>query len=254
MSELGNDIEKGVEFFKQELALYKIHHKYAYVICSIVVIAICLFFFRECQHRKDVDELVKNISTYSDSAKHYKSKYGEVSYNKTLQFDNQKQLESYIASNDTLKQLLKKYKNTNSVTIIKDKVFIHDTIPIPFETKIPCNFNAFKIRSHKDSLNYKFVGTLFPNKFLIDTILLNNKQTVVDGYKKIGLFKKEHRIEILNSNPYIVVSNIGGYVVKDKPKRFGLGFSVGYGFGVRQNAVYLNPFIGVSANYNIISF
>jgi len=253
MSEIGTDIEKGVEFFKHELAIAKTHHKYAYVISGIVIIAICLFSFRECQHQKHADDLVKNISTYSDSAKHYKSKFGEIAFNQTLQFDNKKQLESYIASNDTLKQLLKKYKSTNSISVIKETVFIHDTVSIPFITKIPCNFNAFKIRTHKDSL-YKFVGTLYPDKFYVDTISMSNKQTIVDGYKKTGLFKKEHMIEILNSNPFISVKNIGGYSVKDKPKRFGLGFSVGYGFGFRQNTVYVNPYIGISANYNLISF
>lgn len=253
MSEIGTNIEKGIEFFKHELAVVKLHHKYAYVISIIVIVAIFLIFFRECEHQKHTDDLVKNISTYSDSAKHYKSKYGEVAYNQTLQFDNQKQLQSYIASNDTLKQLLKKYKSTNSVSVVKEQVFIHDTVPIPFKGNIPCTFNAFKIRSHKDSL-YKFVGTLYPDKFYVDTILMNNKQTIVDGYKKIGLFKKEHRIEISNTNPYIHISNIGGYSVKDKPKRFGIGFSVGYGFGLRQGSVSINPYLGISANYNLISF
>jgi hypothetical protein len=214
MNKISDDIQEGLNDFKKRIDVLKIHRRYIYVITGILTLAICLFLFRDCQHQKDIDNLVKNVATYSDSAKHYKSKYGTIAFNQALQFQNEKQLKAYLSQNDTLKQLLKSFKKISSVTIIKEKVYIHDTVPIPFETKIPCDFKPFTVK--RDCTNYHFKGTIFPDKFNIDEISIPNKQTVVLGEKKTGFMKKEYRVEITNSNPYIVTSNVGGYTVNPK--------------------------------------
>jgi len=218
MNQITDEIKEGFNEFKKDIDVLKIHRRYIYVIVAVVTILICAIIFRECQHQKDTDSLVKKISTYSDSAKHYKSKYGVVAYNQTLKFENVKQLKSYFLNNDTISNLLKKFKKINSVTIVKEKIYIHDTVPVYFtkDNIIPCDFKPFQVK--RDTTWYHFVGTIHRDKFVIDTILIPNKQTIAVGYKRINLFKKEQRVEIINSNPYLQISNIGGYVIDDKKK------------------------------------
>ena len=174
MNKISDDIQEGLDDFNKKIDVLKIHRRYIYIIVALVTILICSLIFIRCEHQKDIDNLVKNVATYSDSAKHYKSKYGVVAFNQTLQFQNEKQLKSYFSQNDTLKQLLKNFKKINSVTIIKEKIYIHDTVPIPFESVIPCDFQPFTVK--RDCTHYHFRGTIFPNKFNIDEISIPNKQ------------------------------------------------------------------------------
>ena len=84
---------------------------------SVVAFIMCLFFIQQCQNRKHESDLINNISTYSDSAKHYKDKLGNlVAYNQTLQFNNEAQLKSYLSKNDSMALLLKKFKDITSVS------------------------------------------------------------------------------------------------------------------------------------------
>ena len=240
MNKISDDIEEGLNDFKKGIDVLKIHRRYIYVIVALIVILICSVVFIRCEHQKQIDDLVKNVATYSDSAKHYKSKYGVVAFNQTLQFQNEKQLKAYFSQNDTLKQLLKNFKKINSVTIIKEKIYIHDTIPIPFETKIPCDFKPFQVK--RDCTNYHFKGTIFPDKFNIDEISIPNKQTVVLGEKKTGFMKKEYRVEITNSNPLIMTSNVGGYTVNPKKEWYQrpvVTFLIGTAVGSAATSVIL---------------
>lgn len=239
MNKISDEIQEGVNDFKKSVDVLKVHRRYIYIIISLITIIVCLFLFRECQHQKDVDSLVKSISNYSDSAKHYKNKYGVVATNSTLKFDNSEQLKNYLSNNDTLKQLLKKFKKINTVTIIKEKIYIHDTVPIPYESTIPCDFEPFKVR--RDTGWYHFVGTIHRNKFVIDTILIPNKQTIAVGYKRINLFKTESRVEVTNSNPFIQNSNVGGYLINDKKKWYQrpvVTFLIGTGIGSAATSIY----------------
>lgn len=218
MSNISDEIKEGLNEFKNDVDVLKVHRRYIYIIVAIITVFVCGFVFRECQHKNETDKLVKNIATYSDSAKHYKSKYGVIAYNQTLKFDNEKQLKAYLSTNDTIRELLKKFKKLNSVTVIKEKIYIHDTVPVYFtkDNIIPCDFKPFQVK--RDTTWYHFVGTIHRDKFTIDTILIPNKQTIAVGYKRINLFKKEQRVEVTNSNPFIQVSNVGGYVINDKKK------------------------------------
>ena len=242
MSSLQDDINNITNNVKKDFNIIKIHRNYIIAILVIVTVAVFLYLFRGCQHQKDIDNLIRNVSSYSDSAKHYKNKYGEISYNKTLQFENQKQLNSYLSQhNDTLKKLLEGFKKINTVTVIKEKIVIHDTVPIPFKVNIPCDFDPIVVK--RDCTYYNFKGTIFPNKFTIDTILIPNKQSIVFGEKKLGLFRKEYRAEIINSNPYLQTTNIGAFTINPKKQWYQkpfVTFLVGTAFGSAiSTAIYI---------------
>lgn len=209
LNSIGKEIGK-------EINLIKTHRNYIYIIAGIVTLFISTLLFQECEHRKSESKLIKNIANYSDSSKFYKNKYGEIAFNQSLKFNTNDELKNYFSNNDTLKELLKKFKNVNSLTIVKDRIYIHDTVPVYYDRPIPCDFKPFAVR--KDCTYYHFKGTIFPDKFTLDSILIPNKQEIVVGRKKINIFKYEDRVEIRNSNPHIQVTNVGNYIISNKKK------------------------------------
>lgn len=196
--------------------------------------AVLLFVQRGC-HQAEMDRKVKEVSTYSDSAQHFKNKYGvEVSTNQSLELKSKSQLESVVAKyGDTIRGMIKKFKSASSFTVVKTNIEIrHDTISMP--VPIPCDFDPIKIR--RDSTYYKFTGTIGKDYFSIDTLTIPNTQSIVIGLKRMGFLKRpQHRIDIMNSNPLIQTTNIGSNVV-ETPRKWhetrlfntALGFVAGY--------------------------
>lgn len=190
-----------------------------YLLATIVVL-IMLFFFRECSLQKDKDDLFNQVLNYKDSAQQYKLKVKghdvEVSYNRSLILENKKQLEAMVAKNDTLSALIEKFSTIRSTTIIKEYIKI-DQDTLFLNQPIPCDFDPISIS--RDSLYYQFYGTIAPDYFSIDSLIIPNEQSIVIGEKRLGMFKgKEQRIEIVNSNPLMRTTNIGNFVIQENKK------------------------------------
>ncbi len=234
-------------------ATVETHRTYWLILVAVILFFSCLLFIQQCRNINAQDKALGEALNYSDSAKNYKNKFNQqVFYNKTLEFNTRKQLETYMATNDTMKALLRSFKKLVGVTVVKGGVNIHDTVPIPFETKIPCDFKPFTVK--RDCTYYHFKGTIYTDKFTLDEIKVPNKQTIAFGYKKVNLFKRELRAEITNTNPFIQITNVGSYSEKVKEKRFGLGAYVGYGAIYVKGQVFAGPSVGFALSYNFIVF
>jgi hypothetical protein len=183
-----------------------------------ILLLLAIFIFREGCHQSKEGRLVQDIQLYKDTAMHYKGPNDAmVDFNKTLVVNTQKELEAIISKNDTLLKLLEKFKDIKSTTIIREHFSIdHDTIRLT--NQIPCDFSPIHVT--RDSSNYYFTGTITRNTFSIDSLSIPNKQSIVVGTKKIGIFKHEKRVEIINSNPLLHTDKIQSYVINDKPKWF----------------------------------
>lgn len=59
------------------------------------------------------------------------------------------------------------------------------------------------------------------------------------------------QLDVSTANPDTKVSGIKAYRIYEKPKRWGVGFQLGYGF---QKDMKPAPFIGVGLSYNVIKF
>lgn len=218
---------------------------------------ILLLGFRECSNTSDKNNLVSDLAHYQDSAKYYSLKVDgmkvEVAYNKSLVLETNNQVKSVLSEmNDTMAKLVKKFKDIKSGTIINNYTTINgDTITLKGDS-IPCNFKPIKVR--RDSVHYHFVGTIAKNYFSIDTLTIPNKISLIIGTKRVGLFKREERAEIVNSNPLVHTTNIGNYEVIKRKKRIGLGASVGYGLSFGKNDISLRPSINIGLNYNLLEF
>ena len=210
---------------------------------SIIAVAIFVFCLQQCNNQKKTDALVRATTSYSDSARTYKDKLGnQIAYNSTLEFQNQKQLKDFLSKNDSMALLLKKFKHIISVTQSGSTIVIHDTVPIYFDRPIPCDFKPFAV--HKDTIFYHFKGTIYPDRFTLDSINIPNKQTIVVGEKKTGFLKREQQINIMNSNPYVIVTNAGAYTINTKKKwyqtalfQIGVGLAIGYGVANIQQGI-----------------
>lgn len=224
---------------------------------GLLLALILLLCVREGCNQRDKDGLVADIAGYKDSAKYYSMKVNglevDVAYNKSLVLENDKQVKSVLSNmNDTIAKLVKKFKDIRSGTIINNYTTINnDTIRLKGDS-IPCDFKPFKVR--RDSIHYRFLGTIGRNFFVIDSLVIPNKTTLIVGRKKVGFLKYEDRAELINSNPLVRTTNIGNYEVIKRKKRVGLGFSVGYGFQLNGNGLKLAPTISASVNYNLIEF
>lgn len=179
----------------------------------VVAILIVLFGIRECRNQNATDSLVKNITNYSDTVKFEKLKNGAlVSTNESLKLQSEEQVRIMASNiNDTVKEMLKKFKALNNVTYVTNKFYAGgDTIKI--ETPIPCDFKPFKVRRGTDTdSSYRFVGTIGKDFFSIDTISFKDHQTLVFGRKKTGFMKSDYVVDINHSNPYMVTTNIKDY-------------------------------------------
>ena len=183
----------------------------------IIIIAVFLFAaFREWRNGVNVDDLVSDIATYKDTATYYKTKNGaEVATNLTLKLQSEKQLRQIAGINDTVRQIMEKFKDLKAVTNITNQFFAgKDTIKI--ETKIPCNFKPFKVR--RSDSTYNFAGTIAPEYFSVDSIFVPNKISIVQGRKKIGFLKYDYSVDVVNSNPLMKTSNISDYRLVPKKK------------------------------------
>lgn len=226
------------------------------VMAGILLAIALVFWFRECSHQSKEDGLVADVANYKDIAKTYSITVDgmkvQISQNKSLVLESNKQIESVLSSmNDTVAKLIKKFKDIRSGTIINNYTTINgDTIKLKGDS-IPCDFKPFKVR--RDSAYYHFVGTIAKTYFSIDTLGIPDKTTLIIGRKKVGFLKYEERAELFHSNPLVHTTNIGNYEVIKRKKRIGVGASVGYGFSV-GNQIGLHPYIGLSLNYNLFEF
>lgn len=224
------------------------------VLSVVVLVLLVLLGFRECSNQKKTDGLVSDLTKYKSEASHYSDKYGEaIASNKALSIQTQSQMKALLASNDTLTAWISKFKDIKFGGIIKETVTIKE-VPVPFETKIPCDFKPFT--ANKITKDYLFYSTIANTGLTIDSLKIPNEARIIVGEKKLGFLKmrSELTMEVKNSNKLMSVSDITGFTYKPKQKRFGLGFSAGYGATISNSQLFFNPYIGASFNYNLITF
>lgn len=222
------------------------------ILYSVVAILVAILLLREGCNRENSNELIKNISEYKTEAEHYKGLNGvEIAQNKALMLETQEQMKSLLSKNDTLAQIMEKYKDLKSVTIINNTTKIYNDSIAYDSIRIPCNFKPFQVT--RDSVDYKFYGTIAPEYFKIDSLIIPDEQSVVFGLRKMGFLKrKEYTTEVVHSNKLVRTNNIGQYSVKEKRKI--LVISVGGGYGTSLTDIKLQPYIGFNVGFPIISF
>jgi len=220
-----------------------------YIAIAVLVVILLL---REGCNQSSTNSLLKEAMQYKTEATHYKGLNGaEVAQNKALMLENQQQIKDLLYKNDTLSELMKKYKDLKNVTIINNKTEIRNDSIVYDTTRIPCDFKPFQVR--RDSIHYMFAGTIAPDYFVIDSLKIHDEQSIVFGKRKMGFLKRpEYTAEVIHSNPLIRTNNIGTYSIKEKRKK--LIISVGVSYGLNLNTGTTQPVIGINAGFPLLSF
>lgn len=168
---------------------------------------------KSCQMNSNFSNEVEDYVDYKDTVMYYKTKNGDlVAYNKALLI-SEKTL--YMMS-DSLKRLVEDLKMKSPDVIIITKPVVHlDTIVMQFTDTLPCD--DFMASVGVDSTHYK-IGIRVTKEFVsVDSVVIPNKQEIVVGYKKNGLFKKsEYIVAVKNSNPYVKIEGLETYSIKQK--------------------------------------
>lgn len=179
----------------------------------IVAIALIVVFFavREWNHQRKENDLVSSISEYTGAVKFEKLKNGAlISTNTSLKLSSEKQVRDLASAiNDTVKQMLEDFKSINNVTYVTNKFYAgKDTLR--FETKIPCDFEPFKVRKGTPK-TYRLVQTIGNSFVSVDTLEIADSITLVHGRKKLGFMKHDYSVDIHHSNPYMITTTIKDY-------------------------------------------
>ena len=185
---------------------------------GVIVLIIIAFSFREGCNIKSTDRLVSDISNYKTESETYKTKLGlEVNTNHALALQTQSQVMSLLATNDTMKQWLSKFKDIKSGVIIKETTIIKE-VAVPFDRPIPCNFQPFPVS--KVTKDFRFYTTVANTGLTIDSLMIPNEAKVVVGDRREGFLKLKSSlvVDVVNSNPYIKTSNISGFIYTPEKK------------------------------------
>lgn len=211
----------------------------------VSTILILLFFLYRSNNKvnsyknKASNELVIRL----DSIKYYKSKLGQITAsNKALLISQKDFKKGYYIKDDSLNDIIRKFKKVKSSVIIKTKTVIKE-IKVSYKDTIPFNFEK-KFEYNKPFYNISGVSTnkgITINNFTTSTTLRQ-----VTGVKS-NWFKKTITTDITSSNPFVKIKDIQSQTIEIKNKRIGIGVFTGYDYT-------LKPTIAIGISYNFIMF
>jgi len=168
------------------------------VLVAVVIVVFGMLLLIEC---RDNERLLANSEIMNTELKTYKDKNGRMvsemkTYSMTL---------SELRKDIELKKDIKKFSSVRSVVKAKGKI-VFDTIRVPFEVPVPCNFiRTGKYTTEWYDLQYKVdsVG------FSIEPFRTWSEQTTVVGFKRKWFLGNQYATTtITHTNPYIQITEI----------------------------------------------
>ena len=189
-----------------------------------ILIIVLIFSMQKCTDNKSETDSV--ITELNADVSFFKNKLGTITASKTVLEVSNKNLKKIMS--DTLKKLAKEFSKVKSIIEVRSKIQI-DSIPVYFETQIPCVFERHGLYPDKHfNFNWKFNQ----EGFNLEDIQIPNEQYTITGFKrKWFLGRTTLTVDITNTNPYIKITNIESTLVK-VPIRFidTRVFNIGIGF------------------------
>lgn len=213
-----------------------------------LIIVLSIISINQCVTNTGFKEQIElNELAEKDTVSYYVNKLGlEVAKSKSYQ-GTAEELEIYLQNaRDSSKQFAeatRKWRKIANALHIEIE-FKADSVEIPFNT--PINFE-FTRSFFKQTDAYVFKG--FVNNFGINIDARATATiTPITGTKPTGLFSNDFRTEITSSSELLRIKDFKNFNFTERKKRFGVGFSVGFGF--YQNGFFVGP----SINYDLIQF
>lgn len=209
----------------------------------IFIIIIIIFCVKACNNniRKENSKLIESLN---DSISYYKDVEG-VLHSKISVIEDDYFLKLKLKDKEIveLQDLVKKYKNVKSATIIKTETkIVEKTVNktvLDTISNTPIYESSFNLKDY-------IWGDIVAKKDTTDIkINIKNDFNIVT-YKEKGKLV----LDVSDKNPYSITKSQRSYINLPKQKKFGLGVNVGYGISKSG----LSPYIGLGVNYNLINF
>jgi hypothetical protein len=209
----------------------------------IFIIIIIIFCVKACDNsiRKEDSKLIESLN---DSISYYRDVEG-ILHSKISIIEDDYFLKLKLKDKEIveLQDLVKKYNNVKSATIIKTETKIIEKIVnktiLDTISNTPIYESSFNLKDY-------IWGDIVAKKDTTDIkINIKNDFSIVTYKEKNKLI-----LDVSDKNPYSITKSQRSYINLPKQKRFGLGVNVGYGISKSG----LSPYVGLGVNYNLINF
>lgn len=237
---------KSLENFISFIKTYK--WKLLWAILLITSLIINCVAIKSCNNSKNLNN--NNIIALTDTIKYYKTKSGELAVSKTLLEGD---LSTLKLANDSLYKVVKDMKVSDPSTVVYIKSYVDNPEKDTVWNIIRDTIHGEITKDFAFNDKYRSLEGYITSS---DTTLgLNIKKDQV--YFDYTLAIEDSKIYLKSNNPYVKFDNITGITIP-KPKKYkysiGIGPQIGYGydFVAKKGVPYVG--IGISLNYNILSF
>lgn len=209
----------------------------------ITITVIVIFNIKSCNNTIKNNRLIESLN---DSISYYKDKNGILhSKISVIEVERMKDFTKLNLTNKELKELqelVKKYKNVKSATIIKTETKVVEKI---INKTILDTISNTPIYKSNFNLKGYIWGDIVAKKDTTDIkISIKNDFSIVT-YKEKGKLI----LDVSDKNPYSITKTQRSYINIPKQKRWGLGINAGYGISNSG----LSPYIGLGINYSILN-
>lgn len=212
----------------------------------ILILSVILYFC--CCHKK----VIPHSGGTADSTRYYKNKLGEtVAYIKKKDEDYAKaiwDLDSMAILFNTKPKYIKEVvqvvsKTTDTIYSSTDPITIYQGDSVRMLSQMfESNYHIAEVTIDRKGDSSRLLLSS------VDTIDVITKQ-VIEG--PLWNRRKWVELDVKNRNPNTVITQVNAYrQLLPKPKKFGIGFQVGYGF----SGIAPKPYVGVGISYNLIRF
>lgn len=173
-------------------------------IAIVILMVAFLLSTRSCQEAQNLAD--NQLSAMNDTVKYFKNKLGtETATKEILQLTNKQFQEQILERDANFKALAKEFSRIKSTQVITGGFRI-DSIAVPYEVKIPCDFE--RIGKYEDKF-LKFDYKSNQDGFSFSNFDAPNTQYVINGFKrKWFLGRQIMTTDVTNSNEYFKTNNV----------------------------------------------
>jgi len=217
------------------------------IILSLALVISLLFLFRSCTNQIDSRKIYENnVKALTEEVQLWKTKSGDLVAEKTV-------LEGDInLLKQTNEDLYKQVKELKA----KPSEVVYVNVEVPY----PVHDTTFVVSDSTTYIKHPFD---FSNKWrILSGFIEYNKPNIgltIDKdivYADLTVAIKDSKVYVTSNNPYLKYNDVQGVVLPKTTPRWSIGvgpqIGVGYGFINKKPDVYVG--VGLSINYNLISF
>lgn len=178
----------------------------SYIYPGIITALLIILFYsvNQCQSFRHKAET--NLTALSDSVGYYRNRLGTQTASINTLEVKQSDLKKVILSKDKqLAALSKEFSRIRSIVQYNQHIS-YDTITVAYKDTVPYVFNRSGMVNTKW---YAFKYKSTNNGFVIDSLTLDNRVTVISGCKRSWLLGRQTLVtDVTNSNPYIQITGL----------------------------------------------